>query len=81
MKERTEYTIEQKAKDSAMLNFVNRQAQEAILDPNLSEAYKDYILDAALKTIQRIGENKSSYVVRQAKKTLSKPSGPANKSV
>jgi len=38
MKERgRKYTV-QKEKDDAIMNFVSRQAQEAILDPNLPES-------------------------------------------
>jgi len=36
------------------MNFVSRQAQEAILDPNLPESYKDEILETALLTFINI---------------------------
>ena len=36
MKERKKF-VGQKEKDDAIMNFVSRQAQEAILDPNLPE--------------------------------------------
>jgi len=43
------------------MNFVSRQAQEAILDPNLPESYKDDIVGAAVGTILRIAERKNAY--------------------
>jgi hypothetical protein len=49
MKENGEKFIGQKEKDDAMMNFVSRQAQEAILDPNLPDYYKDYVLEGAIK--------------------------------
>jgi hypothetical protein len=41
MKERSRKYSVQKEKDEAIMNFVSRQAQEAILDPSLPESYKD----------------------------------------
>jgi len=64
MKERGEKLIGQKAKDDATMNFVSRQAQEAILDPNLPEFYKDDVLGAAVGTILRIAERKNAYNAR-----------------
>ena len=61
MKESNEKFLGPKEKDEAMMNFVSRQAQEAILDPNLPEYYKDYVLEAAIKTLAKIGERKSTY--------------------
>jgi len=58
------YTV-QKEKDDAIMDFVSRQAQEAILDPNLPEAYKDEILNVAIKMILRIAEKRNSYSVRK----------------
>ena len=60
MKERKNF-IGQKEKDDAIMNFVSRQAQEAILDPNLPESYKDAALEAALNAILRIAEKRSDY--------------------
>ena len=54
MNERREKLIGQKAKDDATMNFVSRQAQEAILNPNIPETYKDFILEAAVGTLRRI---------------------------
>lgn len=51
----------QKAKEDAIMNFVSRQAQEAILDPNLPESYKDAALKAALDALLRIAEKRNDY--------------------
>ena len=61
MKEAREKLIGQKAKDDATMNFVSRQAQEAILDPNLPESYKDDIVGAAVGTILKIAEKRNAY--------------------
>ena len=68
MRERSEKVIGQKAKDDATLNFVSLQAQEAILNPNLPEGYKDQIVGAAVGTILRIAEKKNTYKVNPARK-------------
>lgn len=61
MKERgRKYTV-QREKDDAIMDFVSRQAQEAILDPNLPESYKDAALEAALDAILRIADKRSEY--------------------
>jgi hypothetical protein len=64
MKEAGEKAIDQKTADDATINFVSRQAQEAILDPNLPEFYKDYVLEAAIGTILKIAEKRHVYDVR-----------------
>ncbi len=74
MKETSENLVEQKEKDDAMMNFVSRQAQEAILDPNLPEFYKDKVLNATIATIQRIAERRNTYNTNQ------KESGQLNES-
>ena len=61
MKEAREKLIGQKAKDDETMNFVSRQAQEAILDPNLPDSYKDDVLDAAIGTLLRIAEKRNAY--------------------
>ena len=61
MKERSQNLIGQREIDDALMNFVSRQAQEAILDPNLPESYKDDIVGAAVGTILRIAERRSAY--------------------
>jgi len=40
---------------------VNYQAQQAILDPNLPDSYKDAVLEFAIDTIQKVGERKAVY--------------------
>ena len=64
MKEAREKLIGQKAKDDATMNFVSRQAQEAILDPNLPESYKDEVLGAAIATIHKVAERKAAYYAK-----------------
>jgi len=61
MKESGNKFISHKETDDAIMNFVSRQAQEAILDPNLPEFYKDEIVEAAVGTIVRIAEKRNSY--------------------
>ena len=61
MKERNKRFLAQKAKDDAIMDFVSRQAQEAILDPNLPESYKEAALEAALDTLLRIAEKRNFY--------------------
>ena len=64
MKERSEKLIGQKESDNAILDFVNFQAQEAILNPNLPGAFKDMIVGDAIRNIQRIGERRTTYQVQ-----------------
>jgi hypothetical protein len=64
MIERSENHIEQKEKDEAILNFVSRQAQDAILNPTLPDEYKDLVLDAALEVIGRVAESKAAYLAK-----------------
>ena len=64
MKENREKIISQKDRDDAVLNFVNFQAQEAILNPNLPEDFKNLIVGDAVSKIRRIGEKRGSYLVR-----------------
>jgi len=62
MKERDrKYTL-QKERDDAIMDFVSRQAQEAILDPNLPKSYKDAALEAALEALLKIAEKRSAYI-------------------
>jgi hypothetical protein len=58
MKERPISPIE---KYDAVLNSVNYRAQEAILDPNLPDAFKDEIVGFAIDTIQKVAERKVAY--------------------
>ena len=64
MKERGQNQIGQREKDNALVDFVCRQAQGAILDPNLPETYKDLVLEAALGTIRGVAENKAVYFAK-----------------
>ena len=64
MKERGQNQIGEREKDNALVDFVCRQAQEAILDPNLPETYKDLVLEAALGTIQQVAEQKAVYFAK-----------------
>jgi hypothetical protein len=68
MKEQSEKLIGQKAKDDATMNFVSKQAQEAILDPNIPNSYKDEIVGAAVGTILRIAERRNRYEVTPRKR-------------
>lgn len=51
-------------RQNALLDFVNRQAQEAILDPNLPGSYKDEVVNAAIGTIQKVAERKATYFAK-----------------
>jgi hypothetical protein len=51
-------------RENALLDFVNRQAQEAILDPNLPSSYKDEVVNAAIGTIQKVAERKAVYYAK-----------------
>ena len=64
MKERDQNQIGQREKDNALVDFVCRQAQEAILDPNLPATYKDLVLEAALGTIKQVAEQKAVYFAK-----------------
>ena len=64
MKERDEKIIGPKERDDAVLDFVNFQAQEAILNPNLPGDFKDMIVGDAIKKFQRIGERRAAYQVQ-----------------
>src|SRR5687767_7421439 len=51
-------------RENALLDFVNRQAQEAILDSNLPASYKDEVVNAAIGTIQKVAEKKAAYYAK-----------------
>lgn len=61
MKEIREKLRGQREKDDATLNYVSREAQVAILNPDLSESIKDEILNEAVGTIHQIGERRWVY--------------------
>src|SRR5215207_2021017 len=50
--------------ENALLDFANRQAQEAILNPKLPGSYKDEVVDAAIGTIQKVAERKAVYYAK-----------------
>jgi hypothetical protein len=58
---KTPATIE---RENALLDFANRQAQEAILNPNLPGSYKDEVVGAAIGTIQKVAERKAAYYAK-----------------
>lgn len=64
MKSGTEKITRTREKDDALLDFVNYQAQDAILNPNLPESYKDEVLEAAVGTIQKVAERKAVYYAK-----------------
>jgi hypothetical protein len=74
MKERSKNFTRQKEKEDAIMNFVSRQAQEAILDPNLPETFKDEVVDAAVGTLLKIAERRSTYDVGFKENRPLKPS-------
>jgi hypothetical protein len=47
--------------DNAVLNFESYQAQEAILNPDLPDWFKDKVVSSAIATITQIGESKGTY--------------------
>ena len=61
MKEIREKLLGQKEKDDATLNYVSREAQVAILNPDLSDSIRDEILNAAVGTIHQIAERRWIY--------------------
>ena len=65
MKERNEIFVGQKSKNDAIMNFVSYQAQEAILDPNLPEEFKDEIVGVAVAKILKIAERNNAYNAEQ----------------
>src|SRR5690242_20584342 len=64
MKDQNEKSMGARQRDDMLLNFVTRQAQEAILDPNLPETYKNEAVEAAVATIQKIAERKTVYYAK-----------------
>ena len=61
MKEIKQNLIEQREKDDATLSYVSREAQMAILNPDLSDSIKDEILNATVGTINQIAERRWIY--------------------
>lgn len=73
MKGTNENKISQLERDNALLNFVSKQAQEAILDPNLPNLYKDEILEAAIGTIQKVAERRAAYYAKYGEGRRTRP--------
>ena len=65
----SEKLVEQKERDDAVLDFVNFQAQEAILNTHLPNDFKDLIVGDAVRKIQRIGERRATYEVQHDQNT------------
>ena len=61
MKEIREILLGQKEKDDTTLNYASRDAQVAILNPDLSDSIKDEILNTAVRTINQIAERRWIY--------------------
>jgi hypothetical protein len=61
MDEKNQKLIGPRERDDALMNFVVRQAQEAILNPKLPESDKDATLESAISTIQKVAERKAAY--------------------
>jgi hypothetical protein len=64
MNEKNKKLIGTREKENALLDFVNYQAQEAILNPNLPDTKKDEILDDAIGTIRVVAERKAVYYAK-----------------
>ena len=64
MKERSQIQPTQREKDNELLDFVNYQAQEAILSPVAPGPYKDALLEVAIETIHRVAERKAAYFAK-----------------
>jgi hypothetical protein len=74
MEEITKKLTGTREKDNALMDFVNYQAQEAILDPNLPGSYKDEVLEAAIGTIQKVAERKAIYYAKHGEGRRSRKS-------
>lgn len=61
MNEISKKLVAQREKDDATLNYASREAQEAILNPDLSDSIKDEILISAVGTINQIAEQRWVY--------------------
>ena len=64
MKDKNERIIGAREREDALLDFVNYQAQEAILNAALPESKKDEILRDAIGTIQKVAERKAVYYAK-----------------
>jgi hypothetical protein len=73
MNEKNKKLIGTREKENALLDFVNYQAQEAILNPNLPGSKKDEILDDAIGTIQKVAERKAVYYAKYGEGRRARP--------
>jgi hypothetical protein len=64
MNEKNKKPVGTTERENALLDFVNRQAQEAILDPNLPDSHKNEVVNAAIGTIQKVAERKAVYYAK-----------------
>src|SRR5215207_11246684 len=74
MKDKNEKQIGTREKQDTLMDFVNYQAQEAILNPNLPGSTKDEVLEDAIGTIQQVAERKAVYYAKHGEgRRLRKP--------
>ena len=73
MNEKNKKLTGTREKENALLDFVNYQAQEAILNPNLPGSKKDEILDDAIGTIQKVAERKAVYYAKSGEGRRARP--------
>jgi hypothetical protein len=64
MKETGQNLQVQREKDDALMNFASYQAQEAILNPDIPDEYKDKLLATAVETIHQVAERKAAYFAK-----------------
>src|SRR5690349_5822704 len=64
MNDQNEKSMGARERDDVLLNFVTRQAREAILDPNLPETHKNDAVEAAVGTVQKNAERKAVYYAK-----------------
>jgi hypothetical protein len=64
MKERVANLSGQRERDIALMDFVSYQAQEAIINPNVPDEYKDKLLETAIETIHQVAERKAAYFAK-----------------
>lgn len=64
MKERNKKHSQQLAEVNDALDFVNYLAQDAILDPNLPDVFKEEFLNIAINEIWKAAEVKAAYYAK-----------------
>ena len=75
MNQISETLLGQREKDDATLNYASKEAQVAILNPDLSDSIKDEILEGAVGTIHQISERRWIYEAIPRKNSELKQSG------